>query len=273
MFDGELPMLSSLRFAGGIMDFPAAPFYANLDTLCLEDLSWNCHITAGELLAMLRETRVLRSFDVSNVDCELGVANVDTVAVVSLMALTHFRFKASYCESSHWLVLLDAPSLHTMEVDLIEEDYDLDFFLVTVARLLPRVTTLVLSTAIWQFQPLLNFMSAVPALVRLDGRGGGIWFALSFHVIAATQQALCPDLAEVHLNACLSRPLVEALFLHRSASCFSPLLRVSVPHRNSLVGGVPTLFDCWSMEDAGLVSAVVTVPRFLFDEKGYSVGT
>ncbi|KAJ7239826.1 hypothetical protein C8J57DRAFT_1563150 [Mycena rebaudengoi] len=268
LFEGCLPMLRTLCFSAGYVSWPPTTFYANLDTLHLADLSWDCSLFATDLTWLLSCTSSLRVLVVVDVDCEVGDDNKvtfeDVSPTVSMSRLTHLRFQGSHHTSS-WIALIDVPRLRTLELIMDHKEDNVQRFAAACHRVLPLITTLIFSVDTTSHHALFEYLKVATRLVRLDGRAAGPVFADAIHDMSVSFDELCPVLRSVYSRSTLTTVPLRDIFSRRAFSSFSADLHLFLPLHRSAYASRFILYDTW-MNLGQIERRPASVPCTFFDE-------
>ncbi|KAJ7197900.1 hypothetical protein C8J57DRAFT_1417692 [Mycena rebaudengoi] len=269
IFNGDLPTLRTLQFSRGYISWPTALFYANLDTLHLTELPYDCALFDTDLVALLSATPILRVLAVGSVDCEVvdyDQRNFQSVATtVTLGYLTHFRFSGSH-HASQWVALIDAPQLRTLELSMEMEEDNVQVFASAAHRILPVITTLIFAVDVFSYHTLLDFLKVSPNLIRLDGRNAGPGFASAIHSIAVAFDQLCPLLRSVYTRNSLEMVPLCDIFNRRAFSSYSPDLHLFMPVYSTNYASRFLLYDTWMNSVGEIQRTPISVVDSLFQQ-------
>ncbi|KAK6977059.1 hypothetical protein R3P38DRAFT_3237833 [Favolaschia claudopus] len=206
VWSGYFPSLTHASFNYSLPVWPWHQFAANLTSLRLARLT-------GFVLP-----RLLQLYDLLK-----ACPNLETLALHFVDAVspqTHVRVHG-VCRLSCYASPFEAygPVVGMASFGL-SDDRVLEAFLLRCRSILAPVHTLVFAANISSFQSLAALLSAMPSLVRIDGRLAGPSFVSQLHCVALHSSALSPTLLAVVLNQ-VPIALVKDILLLRNRTNFA----------------------------------------------------
>jgi len=226
---GSLPSLTAISFKHNLPVWKWTSSFSSLTTIRLMHMTGTSAPSIKEVHGLLRATPSLASLTLHFVDCSFHKPSRARLLRDSpvLPHLTHIDFALLSGHCAWLLASLRVPALRTLALEIWDE-IDISFFVGCCEPVLSSVTTLVLAAQLSAYHQLAQLLLAMPALVRLDGRGGMSFFVEAFHGLSLHWENLCPALTHIVFSGA-SIPIVSDILFERNPSNFAPSLHLIAP--------------------------------------------
>ncbi|KAK6974387.1 hypothetical protein R3P38DRAFT_3239691 [Favolaschia claudopus] len=218
-----LPSLTHASFNYSLPVWPWHQFAANLTSLRLARLTGFVLPRLLQLYDLLKACPNLETLALHFVDAVSPRLTSEFMeyadSPVTLPRLKRMDLSLEWPRSVSVIAPLHLPSLRCLRL-FAADDRVLEAFLLRCRSILAPVHTLVFAANISSFQSLAALLSAMPSLVRIDGRLAGPSFVSQLHCVALHSSALSPTLLAVVLNQ-VPIALVKDILLLRNRTNFA----------------------------------------------------